>query len=83
MCRHTQGKDLVVKAELPKFLCMMAAMAIKDKQPPYTLGTHGTLMEVLDPVKANLVCCPSILTNSNPPVLWKASVPLALVKLAS
>lgn len=38
MCRHPQCKDMVLKAELFKLRCVVASMAIKDKQFLFATG---------------------------------------------
>jgi len=63
---------------------MVAPMAIKDQEPPDTTRILSILMEVMDPLGTNLICSPAVVTDSDSPVIWKASlVPFGLVKLCS
>ncbi|KAK3614546.1 hypothetical protein LTR22_027741, partial [Elasticomyces elasticus] len=48
-------------------------MAIKDEEPPFTMGMLGVFMEMVDPLGPNLICGPAIVTDTNPLGFWKAS----------
>jgi hypothetical protein len=50
--RYTQCKDAVLKAEVSKFSCLVAAIAIKDQKPLFALTMLSIFMEVLNLFKS-------------------------------
>jgi hypothetical protein len=82
--RHIKSQDLVLKAEVLKLSCVVAAIAIKDQEPLLTIGMPCVLMEVLNPLESESIIRPAIITNSNLPGSRKASlVPFGLMGLCS
>ncbi len=80
--RHTQGEDVVLKAEVSEFSRVVATIAIKNQQPPFASTMLCAFVEVLDQFEAQLVVGPSIVTNSDSPSCWDPSlVPDHLMKL--
>lgn len=74
---------MVLKADVSEFSRLVAAMAIKDQQPPLALAMPSVFVEMLNPFEAELVVGPSVLAYSDSPGWWKAGlVPCHLVKLA-
>lgn len=83
MRRHTEGDSLVVLAELIKLWCSVALVAVKDKQPVRPSSVRFCMyVEVLNPLKAKLVGCPSIVTNTDNPVRRDILIPAGLVELS-
>ena len=82
--RHTKSKDLILKAEVSELSCMVAAIAIKDQEPPLTMRMLSILMKVLDPLESKSIISPASITNSNFPGPRKANlVPFGLISLGS
>jgi hypothetical protein len=48
MCRHTQCKDTVLKAEVSEFSCLVATIAIKDQKPLFAPTILSVFIEVLN-----------------------------------
>jgi hypothetical protein len=84
MGRYIKSQDLVLKAEVLKLSCVVAAIAIKDQESLLTIGMPCVLMEVLNPLESKSVISPAIITNSNLLGSRKASlVPFGLMGLYS
>ena len=68
MGRHPKENDVVVFTECPKLQCDVASMVVKNKEPfaPNCL-LSGMLLEMLDPLEANLICSPAICANCEIP----------------
>lgn len=74
---------MILKAVVSEFGRVVAAMTIKDQQPPLALAMLGVFVEMPNPFEAELVVGPSILADSNSPCHWNAGlVPSYLMKLA-
>ena len=59
-------------------------MTVKDKKSIRALCTRLRVsVEVLYPLKAKLVSCPSIVAQSDCPLWWEVLIPASLVELAS
>jgi hypothetical protein len=50
--RQTQSKDTILKAEVSEFRCPIAAIAIKDEQPPFAFVMLRVFIEMLNPFEA-------------------------------
>jgi hypothetical protein len=50
--RQTQSKDVILKAEVSEFRCPIAAIAIKDEQPPFAFAMLRVFIEMLNPFEA-------------------------------
>jgi hypothetical protein len=82
--RHAESNDLIIFAELIKLWCSMALMTVKDEESVRALCTGVCVsVEVLYPLKAKLVGCPSIVAESDCPLWWEVLIPASLVELAS
>jgi hypothetical protein len=59
--RHAQGDNLMFLAVVLKILRLVALIAVNNKE---LIGTYypafSMLVKVLQPLKAKLICCPSI-----------------------
>ena len=75
MRRHTKGGVIVSLAVFLEFLRMVALMAVKDKE---AIATHspGTsvLLEMTNPIHAFLLCCPTVVGNSDHLVAWETAI---------
>jgi hypothetical protein len=62
--RHLEENDVIVFTECPKLRYYVASMVVKNKEPltpNYLLPCM--LLEMLDPLEANLICSPAIWAN--------------------
>jgi hypothetical protein len=82
--RHAESDNLVILAKLIKLWCSIALMTVKDEKSVRALCTGLCVsVEVLHPLKAKLVGCPSIVAESDCPLWWEVLIPASLVELAS
>jgi hypothetical protein len=62
----------------------VAVVAVKDEQSVRALCTRLYLsVEVLHPLKAKLIGCPSNVAESDYPVWWEVLVPASLMELVN
>jgi hypothetical protein len=80
---HAERDNLVLRTELIKLWCSVAAMAVKDEESVYSWWTRLCIsVEMLYPLIPKSIVCPAIVTHSDSPVRWEVLIPAGLVELA-
>ena len=70
---HANRNNVILTVYLIKLGCQIASMAIKNQEvvfSSYTATISGWNKDILKPFKSDLIRCPSIWMNFNPPILW-------------
>ena len=82
ICRHIEADYLVFCTVAIKLGRSVAAIAVKDKQPPSSSCARLCIaVRVLKPFQAKLISCPAVVADGDCLVAWKVSVLACLVTL--